>query len=68
VGQDSVRRAWFADSQFSSGPDLAGLEAPEVLRDRVHRIKAGPANSVAVRIQPALRVRVAIRRAPAWEA
>ena len=66
--RDSVRKAWFADSQFSSGLVHLDREAPAVLRDRVHRIKVDPANSVAVHIQQAHRVRVAIRHAQGWEA
>ena len=66
--RDSVRKAWFADSQFSSGLVQVDREAPAVLRDRVHRIKADRANSAVVRIQQAHRVRVAIRHAQEWEA
>ena len=65
---DSVRRASFAASQFSNGLVHLDREAPAAdLRDRVRRIKAGPANSVEVHIQQAHRVRVAIRHAPEWE-
>jgi len=66
VLQASVRKAWFADSRFSSGQGQADREAPVVLQDRVHRIKAGPANSVVVRTQQALRGRVVIRLAQEW--
>ena len=66
--RDSVRRAWFAGSQFSNGLVHLDREAPADLRDRVHHIKAGPANNVEVRILQALRVQVDIRHAPEWEA
>ena len=68
MGRDSVRKAWFAGSQFFNGLAHLDREAPADLRDRVHHIKADRANSVAVRIQQALRVQVDIRRAPEWEA
>jgi hypothetical protein len=68
VGPDSVRKAWFADSQFSNGLVHPDREAQAVLRDRVHHIRAGPVNSVAVRIQQAHRVQVAIRHVREWEA
>ena len=68
AGQDSVRKAWFAVSQFSSGLDQAVQAVPADLRDRVLHIKAGPASSVVVRTRQAHRVRVAIRHAPEWEA
>jgi hypothetical protein len=70
VVRDSARKAWFADSQFFSGHAPLGreAEAPAALRDRVLRIKAGPANSVEVLIQQAHRDRAAIRHAPEWEA
>jgi len=65
AGRDSVRKVWFADSQFFSG---LVHQAQEALRDRVHHIKAGRVNSVVVPIQQALRVLADIRRAPEWEA
>jgi len=68
VGQDNVRKAWFADSQFFNGLVQVDREAPVVLQDRVRHIKADPANSVEVRIQQAHRVRAAIRHAPGWVA
>jgi hypothetical protein len=68
VVQDSARKAWFAASQFFNGPDQVVQAAPADLRDRVHHIKAGPANNVEVRTQQVHRVRVAIRHAPEWEA
>jgi hypothetical protein len=68
VGQDSVRKAWFVASQFSSGPDQVDRAAQADLRDRVLHIKAGPANSVVVRIPQVRPVRVAIRHVPEWEA
>jgi hypothetical protein len=68
VARDNARKVWFAASQFFNGLVQADREAPVALRDRVHRIKAGPANNVEVRIPQARRVRVAIRHAPEWEA
>jgi hypothetical protein len=59
---DSVRKAWFADSQFFSVP---GLQVLAALRDRVHHTRADLANSVAARIRPALRVRD-FRRVREW--
>jgi hypothetical protein len=66
AGRDSVRKAWFADSQFSNGLVHPDREAPAALRDRVHRIRADRANSVVVRIQQVLRVQADIRHAPEW--
>jgi hypothetical protein len=68
VGRDSVRKAWFEGSQFFNGLAHLDRAALVALRDRVHHIKADRANSAVVRIQPALRVQVDIRRAPEWEA
>jgi hypothetical protein len=68
VVQDSVRKAWFAASQFFSGPDRAPQVALAVLQDRAHHIKAGPENSAAVRIRQARRVPAAIRHVQGWEA
>jgi hypothetical protein len=65
VARDSVRKVWFADSQFFSG---LVHQAQEALRDRVHRIRVGPANKAEVRIPQAHRVRVDIRHVPEWEA
>jgi hypothetical protein len=61
--QASVRKAWFVVNRFSSGQ---GRPAPEALRDRARHIRAVRANSVVVRIQQVLLVRVAIRRVPEW--
>ena len=66
--RDSVRKAWFAASQFFSGPGRALQVALAVLQDRAHLIKAGPVNSAVVRIRQAHRVPVAIRRVRGWEA
>ncbi len=69
--RDSVRKAWFAANQSFSGPGHPVREAQaalEGLRDRVRNIKAGPANSVAVRIPQVHLVPVAIRHARGWEA
>ena len=63
--QASVRKAWFADSRFSSGHVRP---APEALRDRVRHIKADRASSAVVRTQQALRGPVVIRPAPEWVA
>jgi len=60
--KDSVRRAWFADSQFSSAP---GLRVRADLRDRDRHTADGRANSAAVRIPPALRARDS-RRVQEW--
>jgi hypothetical protein len=68
VVRDSVRKAWFAASQFFSVLVQVAQVVLAVLRDRAHHIKAGPVNSVAVRIQQARRVPVAIRHVRAWEA
>jgi hypothetical protein len=65
VVRDSVRKAWFAGSRFSSGH---GRPAPEALQDRARHIRVDRANSAVVRTQQALRVRVAIRLAREWEA
>jgi hypothetical protein len=66
VLQASVRKAWFADSQFSSGQGQADREAPVVLQDRVHRIRVGRASSGVVRTQQALRGLVVIRLVLEW--
>jgi hypothetical protein len=66
VLQDSVRKAWFEDSQFSSGLVHLDREAPAVLRDRVHHIRVDRENSAVVRTQQALRGPVVIRHAPEW--
>jgi len=68
VVRDSVRKAWFAASQFFSGPGRVAQVALAVLRDRAHLIKEGPVNSAVVRIRQARRDPVAIRHVRAWEA
>jgi hypothetical protein len=56
----------FAGSQFFNGLVHLDREAQVDLRDRVRRIKADRANSVAGRIQQALRVLADIRQDPGW--
>jgi hypothetical protein len=61
--QDKDRKAWFADSRFSSARDHRVLVGP---RDRVRHTKADQANNVEARIQQALQGQVDIRRAQEW--
>jgi hypothetical protein len=68
VVRDSVRKAWFAASQFFSGQGQVAQVALAVLQDRAHHIKAGPENSAVVRIRQARHVPVAIRHVRGWEA
>jgi hypothetical protein len=68
AGRDSVLKALFAGSLFFNGLAQGDREGPADLRDRAHHIKAGRANSVAGRIQQALRVLADIRHGPEWEA
>jgi hypothetical protein len=58
-----ARKAWFADSQYSSAPGLLVRAGPQ---DRVRlTVVGGRVNSVAARIPPALRVQ-AFRHAREW--
>ena len=63
--RDSVRKEWFADSQFFSAQGHQARAAAD-LRDRARLIRADRASSAAVRIRPALRALVVIRHAPEW--
>jgi hypothetical protein len=65
--RDNARKAGsFEGSQFSSVHGLQGQVGKALLRDSVRHTRIGQANSVAVRIQPARRVQVDIRRVQAW--
>jgi hypothetical protein len=66
VAQDSVRKAWFAASQFFSGRGRAAQVAPADLRDRARHIRVDQANSAVVRTQQVLRGLVVIRHAREW--
>jgi len=66
VALAGVRRVWFAASPYSSAH---GLQDPEEVppQDRVRLIHHhGRANSVVVRIPPARRAPVVIRRVREW--
>jgi hypothetical protein len=63
--QGSVRKEWFAGSQFFSVP--GHLAQAAALQDRAH-IRADQANSVVDHIPPAHRVPADILRVRAWEA
>ena len=65
AARDRDRKAWFADSQFSSvRGHLARVGRALPVSDRLTKIV--PANSAVVHIQPAHRVPADIRRVPAW--
>jgi len=63
--QDRDRKAWCADSQFSSAQDHQVLAAGG-LRDRARHIRAGPANSVEDHTQQVLQDLADIRRVQEW--
>lgn len=65
--QDNVPRDRFAGSQFFSGHDPRVREHPGD-RERARPIQADQGSSAAVRIPPAPRVPVVIRRVQEWEA
>jgi hypothetical protein len=67
VVQDNVHRARFAGSQFFSVHGPRVREHPRD-RERARHIQADQVSSAAVRIPPAPRVPVVIRRAQEWEA